>query len=176
MLARYARAIAYYRIPDLAKALPTIDGLIHDFPNNPYYRELKGQMLFENGRIREAIAPYEAAVRLAPAAPLLRIALSQAYIETGDPALEQAGDRLSRRCQPQGRARQRGLALPRRRLRARQPDGHGGLVAGRGGARRRQEKGLRMQQSDRAKQLLARNTAGYARAEEIHREAKQDDD
>src|SRR5439155_26583584 len=58
-----------------------------DFPNNPYYRELRGQMLFENGRVREAVRPYEDAVRLAPSAPLLRIALSQAYIETGDPAL-----------------------------------------------------------------------------------------
>ena len=68
MLARYARAIAYYRIPDLARALPAIDGLIREFPNNPYYRELKGQMLFENGRGREAIRPYEDAVRLAPSA------------------------------------------------------------------------------------------------------------
>ena len=86
-LARYARAIAYYRQPDLARALPAIDGLIRDFPDNPYYRELKGQMLFENGRVREAIRPYEDAVRLAPAAALLRISLSQVYIESGDPAL-----------------------------------------------------------------------------------------
>jgi predicted Zn-dependent protease len=85
--ARYARAIAYYRIPKLDKALPAIDGLIRDFPTNPYYRELKGQMLFENGRIREAIAPYEAAVKLAPEAALIRISLAQVYIESGDPAL-----------------------------------------------------------------------------------------
>src|SRR5438105_3491 len=58
-LARYARAIAYYRIPKLDRALPEIDGLIRDFPNDPYYRELKGQMLFENGRLREATRPYE---------------------------------------------------------------------------------------------------------------------
>ena len=86
-LARYARAIAYYRQPDLARALPAIDGLIRDFPDNPYYRELKGQMLFENGRVRDAIRPYEDAVRLAPSASLLRIALSQVYIESGDPTL-----------------------------------------------------------------------------------------
>src|SRR6185295_10618791 len=74
-------------VPDLQKALPAVDGLIRDFPNNPYYRELKGQMLFENGRVREAIRPYEDAVRLAPSAALLRISLSQVYIESGDPAL-----------------------------------------------------------------------------------------
>jgi predicted Zn-dependent protease len=50
VLARYARAIAEYRIPDLDKALPTIDELIRDYPRDPYFRELKGQMLFENGR------------------------------------------------------------------------------------------------------------------------------
>ena len=33
-----------------------------------------------------------------------------------------------------------------------------------------------MQQADRAKQLLTRNTAAYARAEDIHREAEQLDD
>ena len=32
------------------------------------------------------------------------------------------------------------------------------------------------QQANRAKQLLARNTVAYGRAEEIHREAKQGDD
>jgi predicted Zn-dependent protease len=83
--ARYARAIAYYRIPKLDKALPAIDGLIRDFPQNPYFRELKGQMLFENGRIAEAVQPYEEAVRLAPSAALLRISLAQVYIESNDP-------------------------------------------------------------------------------------------
>src|SRR5690606_30726239 len=33
--ARYARAIAYYRVPDLGKALPLIDGLIAEFPDAP---------------------------------------------------------------------------------------------------------------------------------------------
>ena len=42
---------------------PIIDGLIHDFPKDPYFRELKGQMLFENGRIADSVQPYEEAVR-----------------------------------------------------------------------------------------------------------------
>ena len=86
VLARYARAIAYYRIPELDRALPTIDGLIRDYPRDPYFRELKGQMLFENGRIAEAVAPYEAALRLDPNAPLLRIELAQVYVENHNPA------------------------------------------------------------------------------------------
>ncbi|HEY3916176.1 MAG TPA: M48 family metalloprotease [Stellaceae bacterium] len=83
--ARYARAIAYYRIPDLNHALPTIDGLIHDFPNNPYYEELKGQMLFENGRVADAVAPYQRAVQIAPNEPLLNVELAQVQLETNDP-------------------------------------------------------------------------------------------
>jgi predicted Zn-dependent protease len=86
VLARYARAIAHYRIPDLDKAVPEVDGLIRDYPNDPYFRELKGQMLFENGHIKEAVQPYEQAVRLDPAAPLLRIGLAQVYVENNDPA------------------------------------------------------------------------------------------
>lgn len=82
--ARYARAIAYYRIPDLNNALPTIDGLIKDFPQNPYYDELKGQMLFENGRVAEAVAPYQRSVQLAPLEPLLNIELAQVQLETED--------------------------------------------------------------------------------------------
>jgi predicted Zn-dependent protease len=85
--ARYADAIAYYRIPDLKKALPLIDGLIADEPKNPYFQELKGQMLFENGRVQEAVGPYQQAVKLAPDVALLRVELAQVELETNDPAL-----------------------------------------------------------------------------------------
>ncbi len=85
--ARYARAIAYYRIPQLKDALAIIDGLIHDYPDNPYFYELKGQMLFENGHVDEAVAPYEKAVELKPNTPLLRIEAAQVELETNNPAL-----------------------------------------------------------------------------------------
>jgi predicted Zn-dependent protease len=85
--ARYARAIAYYRIPDLKNALALIDGLIADHPSNPFYQELKGQMLFENGRVADAVAPYERAAQLKPGEPLLNIELAQVQLETNDPTL-----------------------------------------------------------------------------------------
>jgi predicted Zn-dependent protease len=85
--ARYARAIAYYRIPDMAKALPLIDGLIAEFPGDPFYWEMKGQMLFENGRVRDAVAAYGEAVRLLPTAPLIRVGYAQAEIELDRPEL-----------------------------------------------------------------------------------------
>ncbi len=80
---RYARAIAHYRMPDLPRALTEIDALIAEYPNDPYFHELKGQMLFENGRIEAAIEPYREAVRLAPDSPLLEIGLARALVETG---------------------------------------------------------------------------------------------
>jgi predicted Zn-dependent protease len=85
--ARYGRAVAYYRIPELKKALDLIDGLIRQEPNNPYFHELKGQMLFENGRVAEAVGPYREAVRLAPDIALLRVELGQVEIETENQSL-----------------------------------------------------------------------------------------
>ena len=78
--ARYARAIALYRLPDLDKAVPAIDALIAEFPDNPWYLELKGQMLVENGRFAEAVAPYRAAVSLSGGHPLLRVGLGQSLL------------------------------------------------------------------------------------------------
>jgi len=85
--ARYGRAIALYRFPELKKALELIDGLIRQEPANPYFYELKGQMLFENGHVAEAVAPYREAVRLAPDVALLRVELGQVEIETENQAL-----------------------------------------------------------------------------------------
>lgn len=84
---RYARAIAAYRKPDMATALPLIDGLIAERPNDPYFHELKGQMLFENGRGGEAIAPYRKASELLPNNALLHVELAQVQIEQEDETL-----------------------------------------------------------------------------------------
>jgi len=84
--ARYARAIALYRKPDLENALVAVNALIADEPHNPYFLELKGQMLFENGRVKEAIAPYRASVSYAPNDAPLRVGLARSLIESEDPA------------------------------------------------------------------------------------------
>ena len=84
---RYARAIAHLRRGDAARALPLIDELLFERPNDPFVNELKGQLLFETGQIEAALAPYERAVELAPDEPLLRIALAQIQIERNKAAL-----------------------------------------------------------------------------------------
>lgn len=85
--ARYARAVAYYRKPDLARALPLIEGLIADYPEDPFFHELKGQMLYENGRPAEALESYRTAVRLLPNSALLRRGLAQVQLEINDAEL-----------------------------------------------------------------------------------------
>lgn len=95
--ARYARAIAWYRDGQTQKALDAVDVLLTEQPENPYFWELKGQILFEEGRPAEAIGAHERSVELKPDAPLLRINLAHALIETNDTArLTEAEDQLKR--------------------------------------------------------------------------------
>lgn len=83
--ARYARAIAMYRQPDLNIALRLTDELISDFPEDPYFHELKGQMLLEHGRIRDAIESYREANRLLPGAALIEVELGRSLLALNDP-------------------------------------------------------------------------------------------
>jgi predicted Zn-dependent protease len=79
-VARYARAIAYFRETETEKALKATGSLLADYPDNPYLWELKGQILFDAGRTLEAEAAHRKSVELKPDAPLLRINLAQAIV------------------------------------------------------------------------------------------------
>jgi predicted Zn-dependent protease len=87
--ARYGRAIALYRKGTLGSALLTIDGLIKDAPSDPYFYEAKGQMLFDNGRITDAITAYRRAVQLAPGANIMKVDFARALLEANTPATSQ---------------------------------------------------------------------------------------
>lgn len=99
--ARYARAVAYYRVSQLAEARAELDVLIAEDPNNPYFQELMGQILFENGRAEESIPFHQRSVDLAPNQPLLLINLARAQVaargragaDAAVPLLQQAIDR-----------------------------------------------------------------------------------
>ncbi len=79
--ARYARSIAYYRSGQTERALSGVDTLLAEQPDNAYLWELKGQIIFEEGRPAEAIEAHSRAVQLMPEAPLLRINLAHAMLE-----------------------------------------------------------------------------------------------
>lgn len=83
--ARYARAIALYRKGALGSALLTIDGLLKEYPNDPYFHEVRGQMLYENGRPAEAVTSYRRAVQLLPAVGILKIDLARSLLDTNNP-------------------------------------------------------------------------------------------
>jgi len=90
--ARYARAVAYFRSASLTNALSEIDALIETDTQNPYYHELKGQILYESGKGLEALKPIQRAMELKPDAPLFQIMLAQAYLETEE--LEDANEAI----------------------------------------------------------------------------------
>jgi predicted Zn-dependent protease len=83
---RYARAVAHFRLADLKRSLELLDGLIAERPGDPWFLELKGQVLFESGRIPESEPPYREALRLRPDAPLLRVGLARTLMEQGGKA------------------------------------------------------------------------------------------
>lgn len=92
--ARYARSIAAFLRGDLEGALSLIDGLIAENPDDPYFHELKGQMLFENGRVAEALAPYGRAHELLPRSPLIALSFAQVTLEMNQPEHDRNGLRL----------------------------------------------------------------------------------
>lgn len=79
--ARYANAIAAYKSSRKDDAMKRIDGLLADQPDNPYFNELKGQMLFEFGQIGASVGPYAKAVKADPQSGLLRLAYAQSIME-----------------------------------------------------------------------------------------------
>jgi len=80
--AEYARSIAAYRENRIDDALNGIDALIAREPNNPYFQELKGQMLVDFSRVEDGLPPYRKAIELKPQEALFRIAYAHALIES----------------------------------------------------------------------------------------------
>jgi predicted Zn-dependent protease len=82
--AHYARAYAYHlgAYPDKANA--EADALLATAPNDPFFLELKGQILLEGGHPAEAIAPLRKAVAAAPDMPMISVMLGHALIATED--------------------------------------------------------------------------------------------
>ncbi len=85
--ARYARAIMSYRLKRFQESVAQIDELIANQPDNPFFHELKGQVLLESGRAREAIPPLRRALSILPNAGLIRTMLGHAMLATDDAGL-----------------------------------------------------------------------------------------
>jgi predicted Zn-dependent protease len=93
--ARYARAIARNCSGHCAQAIGEVDALIRTQPGNPYFWELKGEILVKSGRARDAIEPLKEARKLleaksrsnrAIAYTQTTIWLARALLDANDPA------------------------------------------------------------------------------------------
>jgi len=83
--ARYARAYAWHRSAHPDRALGETESLLQSRPNDPYFLELKGQILLESGRPGEALESLRQAVGLMPDQPLIAALFGHALIATEDP-------------------------------------------------------------------------------------------
>ena len=83
----YARAIAYFRQPDMQKALDEANTLVKLEPKNPYFWELLGQIYVEMSQPEKGVAPYQKSDDILPDAPLLRVSLAAAQLATETPQL-----------------------------------------------------------------------------------------
>ncbi len=79
--AKYARAIAYLRLPDLDKGMKEIKELINLDRNDPFFPEVLGQMLFENGQIFQSIKQLKISAQLLPNNPYILLSLARSQIE-----------------------------------------------------------------------------------------------
>ena len=79
---RYAKAIALYRMGSYSEALSDLDGLIKTAERNPWYYEMKGEILFDMGKTKEAIDTLKKAVTKRPNARYLKIILAHALMES----------------------------------------------------------------------------------------------
>jgi predicted Zn-dependent protease len=180
--ARYARAIAYccaeQRLPGkLAQAQALIDGLIAEHPDDPYFQELKGQMLFENGRVREAVPYYAAAAKGVPGSALLQLELAQVQIESEDPSLNKkaiAELELAVRAEPKNPDAWHFLSIAYGR------DGQLAMMAlalaeQAATSSRKEAKREAKQQAQRAMQGLPVGSPAWLRAQDIYNASSRDD-
>jgi predicted Zn-dependent protease len=84
--ARYARAYAWHRSAYPDKAISEVNTLLKSAPNDPYFLELKGQILLESGKPAEAVPVLRTAVDSTNAQPLIASLLGHALIATEDQA------------------------------------------------------------------------------------------
>ncbi|QLC20870.1 M48 family metalloprotease [Parasphingopyxis sp. CP4] len=82
--ARYARAYAWHKLAFVDRALAEVDALLETNPEDPYFRELRGQVLLESGRPEEALDDLRMALANSRNHPLIASLFGHALIATED--------------------------------------------------------------------------------------------
>lgn len=102
--ARYARAYAYHKEAQIGPALEELDALLAGDPHDPYFLEIKGQILLESGRPAEAIEPLREATRATTNEPLIASLFGHALIATENPVHFDEAERVLRAAVARDRA------------------------------------------------------------------------
>ena len=83
--AHYARAYAYHLGGYPEKAISESDALLATDPHDPFFLELKGQILLEGGKPKDAIPVLREATQRSGDAPMIAAMLGHALVATEDP-------------------------------------------------------------------------------------------
>ncbi|AEI37876.1 M48 family metalloprotease [Zymomonas mobilis] len=81
----YARAYAWHRLSYFDKSMDEVQKLLTLKPKDPYFLEIKGQILLESGHPDEALAPLREATALSQS-PLIAASFGHALMATENPA------------------------------------------------------------------------------------------
>ena len=87
---------AYHKDALVQNALDEADSLLADDPDNPYFLELKGQILLESGRPAEALTPLRRATDITRSEPLIAGMFGHALIATEDEANYEEAEQVLR--------------------------------------------------------------------------------
>src|SRR6056297_3946024 len=162
------QAIAHHRRSDTSRAIAAIDAAIAQRPNDPFYYELKGQILMESRRFAAATAAYGRAVNLAPENALILGSAGRAVLAEGK--VSQAQDYLERSRSRDGRDSRvmRDFAATHARM---GNNGMASLVTSERYAMmgRLEDAGIH---AKRASDLLPRGSTGWLRAQDMLSAAK----
>ena len=162
-------AVAHHRNHQLGPALNAIDGAIALRPEDPFYYDLKGQILLENRKLDAAIVAYREAVALAPKNALLLGGYGRALLAAGNPkaALEPLENARSRDFRDARVLRDLALAYAK--------TGETGMAALTTAERYALQGRMKdaLPQAQRATRLLPRGSAPWQRAQDVLIAAEQ---
>ncbi len=170
-VATMRRAIAYHRQANTSKAIAEVQSLVAARPNDPYFRDLQGQILLESRQFNAAVQAYANANRLAPNNALIlgsygRALLAQNSAQSNRKALDVLVKARARDGRDSRILRDLGVAYARA--------GKSGMAA-LSGAERHALRG-RIQDAAtlarRAAGLLPQGSSGWQRAQDIIRTAE----
>ena len=79
--AYYAHAMSAMQQSHADTALKYMEELLKREPDNPFFHELKGDILRDSGRLEESLEPYREAVEILPWAALIRLSLARSLVD-----------------------------------------------------------------------------------------------